>query len=785
MAAPDANGELSRFLTPSINAFDQVTFYTWFANTANGTGDDRGIMIADKLGAGIVLREGQPGPNNLGTVNYFNAQDEQQPLLIDLAGRVVATTNLTNLPGVNANITRGDGANPIEAIVSAGDGVPGGGASFGSFFLEGISQAGDILYRSFLEGAPNGTSPMLVLDTFTDRKVIARAGGAAADGNGAVNTIAKAGVGDGGHVAMVAQYRNTVGGSADDYAVTRHHASGDNLILREGDAAPSGNGVFRGNASRMGKPWVTEWGLVALNVEYAGTAGGFTDNHGIVRYKQHDVYSPELVELIREGDPAPDGDGEFNTISDIRSMNDAGVVLFEGRLRNSVSTGSRVGIYLTDGYDTLHVAQTVSEFGLGPDALNEHGQVAYRAGGSPGSGAHGVYLFTPELYWRGHGIGGSWWDTTGNVSDYDNFSTTFNTNPHAYINWTLGLKPAAVHDVIFDRDRYEISTTFVTWDAAVDNGVDATVRSLTFRAEAGLLMVGGRITALEGFFLEADNRIDGYGEFHGNVSIGPGARLTSDNLNVFGDIDVDATGELRFSPAPGNLAYFTEIHGDVHNDGTTLVRSGQIIFANDPSMHAEIHGDFFNNGVLQIASTLPDPRNDRIDIFGDYYGPGEIVNNGTVVFHGGFFPGASPVRHQYQGTGTMELSNTTHTIMEIAGLAAGSGHYDPSAEYDSVHLVDGGTLVLGGTLEIDLIPPAGEPADFVPSLGDLFVLFTAGEILGDFDTPLVLPELVTGLYWQVVRDAGSFAVAVSAVPLPAAGWLLLPVVMLLRVKRRQ
>lgn len=778
--SPDSNGEFSRFQTPSINALDQVAFYTQFTNTASGTSDDRGIAIADTLGVNLILREGQSGPNSLGTVNYFNDQDEEQPLGLDIAGRVVATSNLLGIPGTTANITRGDGINPIEAIVADGDLIPGGGATFGSFFLEGLTTGGDILYKSFLNGAPNGTSSMLVLDTFTDRLVIARTGHAAADGNGDINNLTHAGVGDGEHVALVAQYRNTAGGSGDDFAVTRHHASGDHLIFREGDAAPSGNGTFRGGASRIGKPWVTEQGVVALNVDYTGTNNGSNDNHGIVRFKQFDTWAPQLIELVREGDPAPDGDGEFSTISDIRSMNDAGVVLFEGRLRNSVSAGTSTGIYLTDGFETLRVALTGGEFGLAPDSLNELGQVAYRSGGSASGGAHQINLFTPDLYWRHFSGHSTTWDARGNPND-TNTGHALDTNQSARLNFTLSLKPGHVHNIIFDTSRFVGGWGASFTQARVRDTVDDTVRSITLRSGTGISMEGGKLTALEGFDLVENSQFRGYGELHGDVFIGPNSKVESDNLNIYGNVTIDTDGELRMEDFAGSGIHFTEIHGTVENNGQTAVV--QNIFGGAP-MVAEFHGDFINNGRLQISRTFgSNPQNDRAEIFGDYFGPGEIANHGTLVFHGGFFPGASPVRHEYEGAGTMELGTTAHTIMEIAGLTAGSGHNDPAAEYDSIHLIDGGTLVLGGTLEIDLIAVDGETQAFAPALGDLFTLFTAGQILGDFDSPLVLPQLAEGLRWQVLRDTGSYAVGVSAVPLPAGVWFLISGMLALHFQR--
>ena len=178
----------------------------------------------------------------------------------------------------------------------------------------------------------------------------------------------------------------------------------------------------------------------------------------------------------------------------------------------------------------------------------------------------------------------------------------------------------------------------------------------------------------------------------------------------------------------------------------------------------EFHGTFTNNGELILNAQA------TAEFFGDYLGAGTIDNDGTIIFHG-LGPGASPANIEVAGTGTIELAGTASTTIELGGTERGTFHGDPLAEYDSMTFVDGGSLELGGTLDVQLISPDGIAPVYAPGLGDSFMIFMAGEILGDFNTPLNLPTLAAGLKWLVVLDAQSYALQVSAVPIPHAIWL--------------
>jgi hypothetical protein len=146
------------------------------------------------------------------------------------------------------------------------------------------------------------------------------------------------------------------------------------------------------------------------------------------------------------------------------------------------------GLFLGDGQETIKAvvsgqvlptnltdsSQGVVKFIiLGPNAINSYGQVAYypifEFGGA------GQYLFTPILHWRNAGSGN--WDTDA--------------------NWTIGLKPAAVHDVVIDTPN----SVLVTGPAT-----GKTVKALTVGGGGApvTLRLGGVNTALKTSALSVD-----------------------------------------------------------------------------------------------------------------------------------------------------------------------------------------------------------------------------------------------------------------------------------------
>ena len=90
-----------------------------------------------------------------------------------------------------------------------------------------------------------------------------------------------------------------------------------------GDPAPDGNGIFFGS----GVPVINGLGQVAFNATFTLTNGSTGLPGGIVRGSA----APGSLRLVvRQGDPAPDGNGNFGVIDvfDGPALDDAGQVAF-------------------------------------------------------------------------------------------------------------------------------------------------------------------------------------------------------------------------------------------------------------------------------------------------------------------------------------------------------------------------------------------------------------------------------------------------------------------------
>ncbi len=164
-------------------------------------------------------------------------------------------------------------------------------------------------------------------------------------------------------------------------------------IVRDGDATPNMDGQFS-NSNSFGTPVLTQDREVFLFSLLNGTAAGsVNDNRGIFGFPK----IQPTYRVVRESQNAPDMNGVFDSMSNLPTANDLGLVAFSGAMRNTaLGAADNFGIFSSDGNTILQVARegfaapgngTFSNFGWNtgaPDAqviadVNELGQVAFRA----------------------------------------------------------------------------------------------------------------------------------------------------------------------------------------------------------------------------------------------------------------------------------------------------------------------------------------------------------------------------------------------------------------------
>jgi len=349
--APDGNG---RFLVMDDEVlFDDdvaTVFWTSFTGTAGGFADDTAIVVNGWGISRVCAREGQWVPSGNGRFTGFRNiaanKDQHVAFLGDLRDTSLGSDNNTAIfrarpwyPGVS-----------LVELAREGEAPPDGNGEYRSFSLSpALDNVGNgrIGFHAWLRSTSGGTDDdsgiFLAMDDGVVR--IAREGQSPPDGNGQYSNFDSDIAQNDSWVAFRAFMRNTSGGPLDEEGLYRGNGFITRKIVRTGEPAPDGNGVFRSVWDIvMNKP-----GHLAFHAQLAGTTGGSTDERGLFIGDGFDT-----VQVARTGDPL---------------------------------LGSTVV--------ELHLA-------TGPDCrngLNRHAQVAYRA--VLADGREALVLFTPELEWKG------------------------------------------------------------------------------------------------------------------------------------------------------------------------------------------------------------------------------------------------------------------------------------------------------------------------------------------------------------------------------------------------
>lgn len=199
-------------------------------------------------------------------------------------------------------------------------------------------------------------------------------------------------------------------------------------------------------------------------------------------------------------------------------------------------------------------------------ALNQHGQLAYKATFTNGEEA--ALLYTPEMSWRAAGSGN--WDDA--------------------VNWTLGITPASVHQV-------ELSTNSPTTVVGPTGSV--TVRRLQLGGGSGETTLeipeSGMLNVTEGLYLAVNGKLAGKGTLAGEVinagATSPGA--STGVLAIDGDYLQEASGRLTI-----------EI-GGADNSSPTLKQFDQLLVFGHADLGGILDVSLVNGFVPSIGDLFP------------------------------------------------------------------------------------------------------------------------------------------------------------------------------------
>ena len=498
-SAPGLGANFDSFSVPVINESGTVAFsgFTTAATTGIYTGSGAALTT--------ISTQGQAAPGLGGNISSFSTN-----IALSDTGGVAFTATATTATGTPSGEYLGSGG-ALTTLATTLQTAPGTGALFGSLMAPVFNNTGS---AAFVE--QNGTiyglytaSGSTLTTVATTLQAAPEIGGTfysfsfnpAINDSGGVAFSGSNGIGAGSQRGVFAR----IGGVLTAIASTTRLAPGltgnfTNFL----DPALSNSGIvaFRGAGSQA---VTTEQGI------YTGTGGA-------------------LKTIAVTGQTAPGIGGNFSSFGK-PAVNDIGIAAFLG----NVAAGS--GIYLGDGQQLVTVAfkgqslggSTVTSltFGGGTDRggssqFNSNGQIAYKA--SLANGTSTVQLFTPTLHFRTP-AGGAWATRS---------------------NWTLGLLPAAVHDIVLDPAAPLAITGPMlptTIKSLAINGSGANVAQLTLQSTGTITAAGGASTGVSG-------RLSGSGKLIANLSsagtIAPGLVSSAGSISVTGNVTLQSTAHLAF-----------------------------------------------------------------------------------------------------------------------------------------------------------------------------------------------------------------------------------------------
>ncbi|MAE60569.1 MAG: hypothetical protein CMJ49_04330, partial [Planctomycetaceae bacterium] len=216
----------------------------------------------------------------------------------------------------------------MTQIAREGALAPDGNGTFSAAAFDdpAINDAGQLAFTGFLTGTSGGAADNLGVFRGSGGALtqIARGGAAPPEGNGTFFSFGIPNLNDLGQVAFVGSLTGTSGASSDDTGIYIGTGSGLTKVAREGDPAHDGDGVFSSSAIQS-EPAINNLGQVAFEADYTGNSGGTAEDNLILR----GTNSSDLIDIAREGDSAPGGNGTLGSTFRGPAINDFGRAAFE------------------------------------------------------------------------------------------------------------------------------------------------------------------------------------------------------------------------------------------------------------------------------------------------------------------------------------------------------------------------------------------------------------------------------------------------------------------------
>ena len=544
---------------PAINASGEIAFLaTYLPPQVSGGADLRSVYEGSGGALSLIASEGANSPDGNGFLGaYFG-----DPAFND-AGEAAFQNVLTGTSGGSADdngLFRGDGATLTQIARE----LPAGPSSGGLTGLgpPAINASGEVVFRAtYLQPLLAGGASRRGLYRGSGGAIIpvATEGDAAPIANaffGGVGGFGDPSFNDAGDVAFFASLVGTGVGPNSDSGIFRSSAGTVARIVREGDTAPDGDGVF----SLLHSPRLNASGQTVFSGFLTDTFSTPSRNMGIFSSSGESV-----TQIARKWAPDPGGI-PFLSFGN-PEINVFGQVAFLASVLDETFSFVQQGIFLANGIDTIDVARTTSvdhriagqlidelqvadagvPHGSGRSWFNDEGQVAYLA--TLSDGRQVVVRYTiPLPKWTLPGSGH--WAVNQ--------------------NWSNGIVPNSFHDAAIDPPASVVVT---------GPSENSFVKSLSIGAGSGeavlLLDNGGDLTALQQVTIHDRGRmVVGRRHTLAAETLSNHGVLTGDGF-VLAQLANETAGEVRVAAGESLVVMASAPHT---NRGTMEVVGGAMEF---------------------------------------------------------------------------------------------------------------------------------------------------------------------------------------------------------------
>lgn len=401
-AVPDGDGQFQDFYSRTVlNNRGEVAFLADLTGTSRAEEDDSGIYLASlQGGVSQIVREGGALPGGDASFSAFNG-----PALND-AGQVLVQATYVGTPN-GVGLFLSDGQNlQMETIARSNQSPPDGNGQFFSVNVPTLNKVGQVAFAANLTNTHGGISDTRGVFLGDEARLaqLARRGETIPGGSDVFNSFSfHVAVNDLNQSLFVAELTPIAGLASDVRGIFLHDGASLRQVVAEGDASGSSSATIDAIVADE-VVTLNNVGQFTFVADLAGTPQGQQDNRAFFLSD-----GQTHREMLREGWPAPDGNGVIDQTTTTPVLNQVGQMAVVTQFRDT-SGGSRdrSGLLRIDGDQIVQIARsgqltpdgTLVLGGMSSVAMNDGGQVSFLANLNTQFGAgrgNGIFFYEDGL----------------------------------------------------------------------------------------------------------------------------------------------------------------------------------------------------------------------------------------------------------------------------------------------------------------------------------------------------------------------------------------------------